>query len=79
MRLLKRLHFRIRAIVKGSAIAERHEQLVEFVIVPSATQNPDSDLTGLYLFMGMAGIPPGEFSLTSLGTKIPGQDSLIRW
>jgi hypothetical protein len=27
----------------------------------------------LYLFMGMTGLPPGEFSLISPGTKIPGQ------
>jgi hypothetical protein len=27
----------------------------------------------LYLFIGMTGLPPGEFSLTSPGTKIPGQ------
>jgi hypothetical protein len=27
----------------------------------------------LYLFMGMTGLPPGEFSLISPGTKNPGQ------
>jgi uncharacterized damage-inducible protein DinB len=27
----------------------------------------------LYLFIGMTGLPPGEFSLISPGTKIPGQ------
>jgi hypothetical protein len=27
----------------------------------------------VYLFMGITGLPPGEFSLTSPGTKIPGQ------
>src|ERR1700693_5922241 len=31
--------------------------------------------SGLYLFMGMSGLPPGEFSLISPGTKIPGQVS----
>jgi len=29
--------------------------------------------SGFYLFIGMTGLPPGEFSLISPGTKIPGQ------
>jgi hypothetical protein len=29
--------------------------------------------SALYLFIGMTGLPPGEFSLISPGTKIPGQ------
>jgi hypothetical protein len=44
-----------------------------FAISTSICRSKFTICSGLYLFMGMTGLPPGEFSLISSGTKIPGQ------
>jgi len=44
-----------------------------FAISTSICRSKFTICSGLYLFMGMTGLPPGEFSLISPGTKIPGQ------
>src|SRR5271169_2915894 len=44
-----------------------------FAISTSICRSKFTICSGLYLFIGMTGLPPGEFSLISPGTKIPGQ------
>src|SRR5277367_1639622 len=48
-----------------------------FAISTSICRSKFTICSGLYLFIGMTGLPPGEFSLISPGTKIPGQVTFV--
>src|ERR1700681_2927276 len=48
-----------------------------FAISTSICRSKFTICSGLYLFIGMTGLPPGEFSLISPGTKIPSQVKVL--
>jgi hypothetical protein len=60
--------------LSGRAAYSRAPSAVSWCCTPRATaQSRSAQVCTSFLFVGMTGLPPGEFSLTSPGTKIPGQ------
>lgn len=56
-----------------SASLEACQSFFQLAIITSICRSKFTICSGLYFFMGMTGLPPSEFSLSSPGTKNPGQ------